>query len=105
MYAIKLMKALLILLSIICLGLACTKSAQEQSEETLLIGLQDCESAEIDNQLMTLCVDSLVDARCPADVVCVSPGWVITKLTLNIQMGKSFPSIFQLDFLKELIRE
>jgi hypothetical protein len=82
----------LILLITISFTIACSKSEddgnsvaakQAFSEKNLTIGLYKCETFTFGDDQLSLCVDSIADSRCPANVNCIWGGTAITKFTFT----------------------
>lgn len=82
----------LILLITICFTIACSKSGadgnpvaakQVFSEKSLTIDLNKCETFFFGDDRLTLCVDSIADSRCPANVNCIWGGTAIVKFAFT----------------------
>ena len=80
----------LFLLVSMSLVFSCTKEADNDEhstcdwkEETLTVDLNKCGNVTFGNDVLTICLDSVHDSRCPTNANCIWGGTAITDLTFT----------------------
>lgn len=62
--------------------LACRKSTTNNSNP-LLLKLSECANLQRASGNLKVCLDSISDARCPANAFCIWEGYAVAKLTVS----------------------
>lgn len=75
---------------LVCLCfLACRKAAVNESNPAT-VKLSECADVQRESSTLRVCLDSLYDSRCPANVECIWAGVAIVKLNVTGNRVHSF---------------
>ncbi|MBC7867032.1 MAG: hypothetical protein H7X88_05810 [Gloeobacteraceae cyanobacterium ES-bin-316] len=76
---------------------SCKKETTKNSDN---INVGTCKDLTLKNQLVRVCLDSVVnDSRCPADVQCIFAGVAVAKFTVSVS-GNILPVTLSLPYFK-----